>query len=496
MKESIQNTWTMIVDSNLLPVISALLVLILGWLLAVVISRAARNGVSKLGRDEKIGKWVSNEHGHYEKGAKLVGALIYYTILLFTVVCCLSVLNLSQAAEPIQNFISQLTGYIPNLIGAALLGLIAFFVAKALEMLSSSLAKSLKIDERTPGKAPAKPLSSTVSEVVYWTTWLFFLPAILNALKIEGITEPLQQMLSKVMAYVPNLIAAAAILFFGLLAAKIVRNAVNGLLAVVRLDELGKKAGTQRILGDKGITNLVGLIAYILVAIPVITAALHALKIEALTNMVSGFFNKILGATANLIGAGLLIIAAFIIAGLVSGMVAQLVEGMGFNKLIARLGFGSKVTAENTTVPTTTPANVVGKLTFLAIMLFAAISAAEMLGFLGLSDLLKKFTEFGGNIIIAAIVMVIGMFLANFAADAVRGKGANSELIAFIIKITVWIFTGAIAIHNLGIGGPIVQTAFTLILGAVCVAIAIAFGIGGREFAAGKLNEWSDKFKK
>ena len=60
----------------------------------------------------------------------------------------------------------------------------------------------------------------------------------------------------------------------------------------------------------------------------------------------------------------------------------------------------------------------------------------------------------------------------------------------------VLIFTGAIALNTMQIGGAIVTTAFTMVLGAICVAAAVAFGIGGRELAARKLNEWSEKFSR
>ena len=493
MNEWVEKVWKMVVDSNLLSVIGALLVLLLGWFLATIISRAVRDGLLKVFASKKVTNLIPEEQGGHEGVAKLISSIIYYLILLFAVVGCLSVLDLSQAADPIQHFIKELTGYLPNLIGATLLIFIAYLVAKGLKIFSATLMRRFKVDEKTSVKSTdGKTVSATISEVIYWTTFLFFLPAVLSALKIQGITEPLQQMLTKITEYIPHLLSAAAILFFGLFAAKIVKNAVVELLSVAKLDELGNKVGTQKIFGDKGITSLIGIIAYVLVAIPVITAALHALKIDVLTDLVGGFFDKMLDATANLIGAGLLILAAFIIGGLVSGMLSQLLDGFGFNKLIAYLGFSAKEPAEQRI----TPAAVVGKLAFVAIMLFAAISACEMLDFNGLAEMLQSFTAFGGNIIIAVIVMMIGIFLANLAAESIRGKGTNSEVIGFVIKITVWIFTGAIAIHNLDIGGPIVQTAFTLLLGAVCVALALAFGIGGREFAAGKLQEWNEKLKK
>ena len=87
------------------------------------------------------------------------------------------------------------------------------------------------------------------------------------------------------------------------------------------------------------------------------------------------------------------------------------------------------------------------------------------------------------------------LWLDLFCSDPVF-KGENGKILPLAVKVIVLIFTGAIALNPMQIGGAIVTTAFTMVIGAFCVAGAIAFGIGGRELAARKLNEWNDKFSK
>ena len=296
-------------------------------------------------------------------------------------------------------------------------------------------------------------------------------------------------MMTKILEFIPNLIAAAAILILGLFVAKIVRKAVSGLSFAARIDELGSQAGCGKVFGEKStLSQLLGLVSYVLVAIPVIISSLTALKIDALTDSVSGFFNLILNATGNVIGAAVLLFAAFLVGGIVSGIVVQLLESFGFNKLITAIG----VSKENATV---TPAQVAGKLTMITIMFLAAIAACNILEFTELAGLLRQFLTFGGNILLGIVVMLIGIFLANVASDAVS-KGENTKTLSLAVKVIVLIFTGAIALNTMQIGGAIVTTAFTMVLGAICVAAAVAFGIGGRELAARKLNEWSEKFSR
>jgi len=166
-----------------------------------------------------------------------------------------------------------------------------------------------------------------------------------------------------------------------------------------------------------------------------------------------------------------------------------LLENFGFNKLLGHLGVKKE---GDTSAPL--PSTLAGKIVFIAIILHAAIAVCNILKFPELAALLQTFLVFGGNIVVGLIVLLIGVWLANFAADSLKGK--CNKLVATIVKVCVLIFTGAIAIHNMEIGGPIVQTAFTLLLGAVCVAIALAFGLGGREFAARKYEEWSKQIDK
>ena len=487
MEDFFKNVWQMIVDSNVLNLIGAILVLLVGWLIAVIVSSQVAKLVNRIGVDQKLNRCLPQGSELKEKStAKFVGRFVYYLILLLTILGCLTTLNLTQTAEPIQEFVASLTSYAAKIIGAVALAFIAWVVATVLRYGSNMFLQMIRFDERfaklSDEKENETPLSATVASILYWVVLL----SSLNVLEIKGITEPIQQMFSKILGYIPNLIAAAAILFVGLLAAKVVRKAVTGLIVISRVDALGEKAGVSKLFGNKGLSSMIGVVAYVLVAIPVLISSLTALKIDSLSNSVAGFFDKLLNATGDILGAALLIFVAFLAGSFVAGLVSQVFENFGFNQLIAKLGFAAKDEKESSL-----PSVIVGKLAFLTIIFMAAVAASDILGFLELSRLLRTFMEFGGNIIIGMIVLLIGIWISNFAADAIKGKCA--DIVVTIVRVAVLIFTGAIAIHNMNIGGPIVQTAFTLLLGAICIAVALAFGLGGREFAAKKLEEWTKK---
>jgi hypothetical protein len=129
-------------------------------------------------------------------------------------------------------------------------------------------------------------------------------------------------------------------------------------------------------------------------------------------------------------------------------------------------------------------------------MFFAIVEACGLLGFDTLGGIVNGFIFFAGRVILAVIIFMIGIYLANLAAAALKGKGMQSELLSFLVRVGILIFAGAVALRHVGLANEIINLAFGLLLGAVAVAIAISFGVGGREFAARKLEEWEKNLKK
>lgn len=486
MNDFLKQIWQMIVDSHVLAIVGAVVLLLAGWLVASILSRKASYLVRTL--SPKTPLLPDGTPAPMSQADSLAGKVIYVIIMIFTVLGCLSILRLEAAATPLQEFISTIARYVPNIAGALLLAVIAWIVAGIVRVLTKVAILKSRLHERFASQTGKDPEGAAeyMAKTMYYTVFLFFLPAILDALKISGITAPLQAMFEKIITYIPNVLAAGAILLVGFWVAGIIRRAVSGLVVVSRLDAFGEKLGVSKLFGNGGIAAMAGVISYVLVAIPVVISSLSALKIDALSASVTGFFNKLLNATGDIIGAALLIFAAVLAGGFVSALVAQLVAALGFDRLM------NSILRKNDT-NSLAPSAVVGKITFIAIVLLAVLSACEILGFTQLAQLIRTFAAFGGNILLSIGVLLIGVWLANTAADALEGK--CEKILISAVRLGVIIFTAAIAIGNLNIGDSIVQIAFTLILGAVCVAAAVAFGIGGREAAAKLLNSWADKLK-
>ncbi len=103
---------------------------------------------------------------------------------------------------------------------------------------------------------------------------------------------------------------------------------------------------------------------------------------------------------------------------------------------------------------------------------------------------------FAGHIILGLVIFAIGLYIANLVAQKVLSSGsAQSGLLAMTARISIMVLAGAMALRQMGLANEIISLAFGLILGAIAVAIAIAFGIGGREIAGRKLEEWMQSHK-
>ena len=130
-------------------------------------------------------------------------------------------------------------------------------------------------------------------------------------------------------------------------------------------------------------------------------------------------------------------------------------------------------------------------------MLLAAIEAADILGLGILATMIASFTTFGGQVLLAVVILGIGLYLANLARNVIfSASGESSAFTANLARIAILVFAAALALQQLGIASEIVNLAFGILLGTIGVAAALAFGLGSREIAGKQTEEWLEKMKK
>ena len=460
-------------------IIGAILIFIIGWLVALGVAALVRGVLSKVNLNQRM----NSSTGKTYDLEGIISKVVFWFIFVIAISGALSQLNLNSISAPFANMVNQVLAFIPNLIGAIALGVIGWVVATvARTAINAALAKT-SMDERLSAKAGVKPMSSTIADMVYWFILLVVLTMVLGQLELNGLFAPLTNMVDKIFNFIPNILIAGVVFIVGYIIAKIVRGIVTNLVSTFNVQELATKAGLNE---QNSLPNIAGSLAFLVVIIPTIIAALNALKVEVIARPATNMLNKIMEALPNIFMAIAILVVTFYVVRMVANIIKGLLENTQVNQLPAKVGLQDTMGNQKIS-------DLVGHAIIFFAMLFAAIAAADLLGFVAISGIITMFIAFGANIILGAIVLFIGFWLANVIAGVVERSEQGSQFLANIVRVLIMGLVLAMGLKAMGIADSIVNLAFGLTLGAVAVAFALSFGLGGQEAAARFLRKMQDK---
>jgi hypothetical protein len=403
---------------------------------------------------------------------------------------------LTIITEPLNRLLSRLFEFAPNLLGAGVLLVVAWFVATGLRFIVSKALGATRLDDTLSSQAGLSedrqvPMSETLANVVYWFIFLLFLPAILSTLGMAGLLAPVQGMVDNLLGFLPNVLGAAVIGVVGWFVARIIRQVVTGLLKAAGADRLGERVGLRGAAKGQTLSGVIGTVVYALVLIPALIAALNALRIEAISGPATQMLTTLLNAVPGIFGAVVVLGVTYLVGRLVAGLVVNVLTGLGFNRVLTWMGLGGELQEGQRT-----PAEIVGILILVGLLLFATIEAANLLGFGLVAALIANFLTFAGQVILGVVVFGLGLYLANLVRQVVLSTaGAQGPFLAQAARLAVIVLAAAMALRQMGIANDIVNLAFGLLLGAIAVAVALAFGLGSREIAARELEGWLKAFR-
>jgi len=463
-------------------IIGAILIFIIGWLVALGIAALVRNVLAKVNLNQRMD--TSTGKSYDLEG--IISKIVFWFIFIIAISAALNTLNLNSISVPFANMVGQVLSFIPNLIAAIAIGIIGWVVATvARTALNTALSKTT-MDERLSAQAGVKPMSSTIADMVYWFILLIVLTIVLGQLELDGLFAPLTNMVDKIFSFLPNIIIAGVVFVVGYIIAKVVRGIVTNLVSTFNVQELASKAGLSE---ENSLPNIAGSLAFLVVIIPTIIAALNALKIEVIARPATNMLNKIMEALPNIFMAAAILIVTYYVVRMVANIIKGLLENTEVNRLPAKVGLQEMMGEKRVS-------DVVGYAIVFFAMLFAAVAAADLLGFEPISAIITMFIAFGANIILGAIILFIGFWLANIIAGVVERSEQGSQFLANIVRVLIMGLVLAMGLKAMGIADSIVNLAFGLTLGAVAVAFALSFGLGGQEAAARLLRKMQDKMDK
>ena len=187
----------------------------------------------------------------------------------------------------------------------------------------------------------------------------------------------------------------------------------------------------------------------------------------------------VLSYIPQIIGAIIILIVGYIIGKALQALITRILEGVGFEDWMERGGVKQFFDRAGTRQ---TPSSVLGMVVFWFIFIIAITMAANALGIQQISSFLNQLIAYIPSIFVALLILFLATLLANFVSGIVRGA-TNSEVLASIAQYAIIIYAVFAALTQLGIAVQLTANTFLILLGAVGLALAIAFGIGGREVA-------------
>ena len=169
----------------------------------------------------------------------------------------------------------------------------------------------------------------------------------------------------------------------------------------------------------------------------------------------------------------------YIVAKILQAVVGRVLQGVGFEGWMEK---GSIKQFFDRAQTNQTPTSIIGKLVFWFVFIITLTMAADALGIPQVSAVLGQLIAFIPSIIAAILILVLAALLANFVSGIVRGA-TGSGILASVVQYSIIVYAVFAAITELGIAVQLTAPTFLILLGAVALAAAIAFGIGGREVA-------------
>lgn len=507
-----------VVSSNIENLIWAVGILLIGLIVSALVSSLVGGLLKKTTIDNRLAAWITGrpEGEGAPQVEKIISAVVFWLIFIFFLVAFFNRLNLTAVSQPLNTFLNQIAGALPKLAKALIFLGIAWVLATVAKLALSRAMRTFGVDERLNqqvGTAPSESpllLSDTLANALYWFIFLLFLPSILESLDLQQALLPVNNLLNQILAAVPKILEAVLIGFVGWLLAQVVQRIVTNLLAAAGADSLGARFGISRSSGGQSLSWIIGTIVYVLILIPTAIAALNALDIQAISLPAIAMLNTILGALPNIFTAAIILAVAYFLGRWIGDLVTNILTGIGFNNVFSWLGVQPKpslrlppssIDPEATVlqapeVPARTASQFVGIVVQVGIILFAVVAATDVLRIPALTAIVSGILLVAGRVLAGLVVFAIGLYLANLAFGLIASSGTRqARLLGQTARIAIIAFVSALALQQMGIGSDIVNLAFGLLLGAIAVGIALAFGLGGREIAADELRGWLASFK-
>ncbi len=230
-----------------ITLLKAVGIFLIGLGLSIVSKTLVSKGLSKI-------KVLGKETEFVQSFSKLV----YYFILLITVVAVLEILGLKYITQPFVDLLNEILVYIPNIIGASLILFLGILLAKISKEFIKSLLITIKVEEFAK-QYKLENLSGAIANFVYLIIILFVIMSSLNTLGITVISQPATQMIASILLTIPKIIAGLIIFGVIFFLGKLIAEATSKIVNDINIDEITNYLGitSEKLKFDKLVKYLI-----------------------------------------------------------------------------------------------------------------------------------------------------------------------------------------------------------------------------------------------
>jgi len=366
--------------------------------------------------------------------------------------------------------------------------IVGYFISKVAGMVVSSAINKTGLGRKA--KTTGGNIGKSLSNAVFWVLWLVFILSALSGFEaLSGEGKPLAAlngMMEKVFDYLPQIGGALLIGIIGYIVSNVARMTATSTLEAVQIDRVVSKFNVK---GDdfnssNTIAKAIGALIFGVLILLFATEVFDKLGLGDFRDMLRQISKYIYSG----VGAVAILAVSVYIGRFVSKLVEDILPGLGFDNAIHAI---SGLDGEDSSSKAA-PSKIVSIVTFAGILLMGLVASFKALGIPELTDIFASVLEFGGKITVGAIIIGVGLFIANFVSRiATQAFGVTTGT---IIKYFTMILVTFMGLNQMNIGQEIVDTAFKSFVWAAAFAAgvggALAFGWGGHKWAGTKLEQW------
>ena len=365
--------------------------------------------------------------------------------------------------------------------------LIAFVIAGIAKLLVTKLLKLIKLDKKLDkwgvNEGQVGTSLSFIGKLVYLIVFLIFLPSALGALGITGVSAPINSFVNTFIEYLPRIIASVILVYVGIFVAIVLGQIVSVLLKKTKIDTFAHRADIEKqpiLLSDVFVKILMAIIILV-----TIVQALIVLRISAISDPALAIVNAIFGAIPSIILAVVVISCGLLVTGIACGILENILIGVNFDGIVTKILPRFKLSATKI---------VVGIVRTL-IILFVFAQGIEVLNLAILTTLVSAIVGYLPMVIKAFVIAFVAFIGASLVESLLLKISPKATSIAKIAKTAIFTVAGFMILSQLGIATDIVNTAFVITLAAIAVSFALAFGLGGKDFAKKTLDRVDEKIE-